>query len=161
VASFTPDGSGYVGTFSLDTVIESNGSASVGFEFSLGNDQINLAADQTLTQSYNVGVTDPQNSAVNLNQTVSVMIGGPGNDNFVFHPGIGDDAIANFNPQQDTIELDNFANVQTVQQLEALITSDLHGDAMINLGHNDSITLAGVTAPQLQQIIQAGHVLLH
>jgi hypothetical protein len=45
--------------------------------------------------------------------------------------------------------------------LQALITTNVHGDAVINLGHNDSITLAGVSAPQLQQIIQAGHVLLH
>ena len=126
-ASFTPDGSGYVGTFSLNAVTESNDSASVGFEFSLGNDQINLAPGQISTQSYSVSVTDPQNSAVNLNQTVSASIGGPGNDNFVFHPGVGADTIANFNPQQDTIELDNFANVHSVQELEALITTDPHG----------------------------------
>jgi len=55
----------------------------------------------------------------------------------------------------------NFAAAQNVQELAALVTSDVHGDAVINLGHNDSITLPGVTDTQLQQVIQAGHVLLH
>ena len=92
---------------------------------------------------------------------MSVTIGGPGNDNFVFAPGIGADTITNFNVQQDTLSLDHFANVQTVQELQALISTDAHGDAVINLGHNDSVTLAGVTDTQLQQVIHAGHVLLH
>jgi len=160
-ASFAPEGSNYVGSFALDPVAVSNGSVSVGFEFSLGNDQINFAPGETLTQSYGISITDAQNPAANVNQTVSVSIGGPGNDNFVFAPGIGADTITNFNPQQDTIELDHFANAQTVQELQSLITTDAHGDAVINLGHNDSITLPGVTAPQVQQVILAGHVLLH
>jgi VCBS repeat-containing protein len=140
-------------------VTESNGTASVEFDFN--NDQINLTPGETLTQSYNVSVADAQNPAENANQTVSVTVGGPGNDNFVFAPGIGADTITNFNPQQDTIELDHFANVQTVQELESLVTTDAHGDAMINLGNHDSIALPGTTSAQLLQIIQAGHVLLH
>ena len=66
-----------------------------------------------------------------------------------------------YNPQQETIELDHFAGAQTVQELQSLISTELHGDAVIDLGHNDSITLPGVTTPELQQLIQAGHVLLH
>jgi hypothetical protein len=66
-----------------------------------------------------------------------------------------------YNPQQETIELDHFAGAQTVQELQSLISTELHGDAVINLGHNDSITLAAVTVPEIQQLIQAGHVLLH
>ena len=73
-----------------------------------------------------------------------MTVGGPGNDNFVFAPGIGADTITNFNPQQDTIELDHFAVTQTVQELQTLITTDAHGDALINLGNHDSITLANV-----------------
>ncbi len=108
---------------------------------------------------------------------MAVSIGGAGNDNFVFAPGIGADTIVNFNPQHNTIELDHFTNAQTIQELQSLITSDahgdaiinlaslittdVHGDAVINLGHNDSITLANTTTTQLQQAIQAGHVLLH
>jgi hypothetical protein len=154
-ASFTPEGANYAGTFSLDPVTESNGVASVGFEFNLGNDQINLAPEQTLTQSYAVAVTDPQNPAVNVNQTVSVSIGGPGNDNFVFAPGVGADTIVNFNPQADTIELDHFANIQNIQQLASQISTDVHGDAVIELGHNDSITIPGTTASYLQAHLQS------
>lgn len=156
--SVKPDGSNYVGDVSLGSVTQSDGSASVDFGFSLSNDQINLAPGQSLTQSYSVSLVDAQNPGADVNQTVSVSIGGPGDDNFVFQPGIGAETILNFNPQQDTIELDHFANVQTVQ---SLITTDVHGDALINLGHNDSVTLVGVTPAELQQVAQAGHVLLH
>ena len=114
-----------------------------------------------MTQSYNVTVADAQNPAENVSQTVSVTVGGIGNNSFVFAPGVGADTITNFSPQQDTLELNNFVNAQTAQELQALITTDAHGDAVIDLGHNDSITLAGVTDAQLQQVIQAGHVLLH
>jgi hypothetical protein len=69
--------------------------------------------------------------------------------------------VTNFNSQQDTIELDHFTNAQTAQELQSLVTTDVHGDAVIHFGHNDSITIAGETPTQLQQLIQAGHVLLH
>ena len=159
--SVTPDGSHYAGSFSLDQPTDSNGTVSVDFDFMANNDQMNLAPGETVTQSYDVSVADAQNPAENTTQTVSVTVGGPGNDNFVFAPGIGADTVTNFNPQQDTIELDHFAKVQTVQELQALVTTDAHGDAVINLGHNDSVTLSGVTDTQLQHMIQAGHVLLH
>ncbi len=160
-ASVTPDGTNYIGSFTLDQPTESKGHVSVGFDFMANNDQMNLTPGEILTQSYNISVADSQNPAANISQTVAVTVGGPGNDNFVFAPGVGADTITNFNPQQDTLELDHFANVQTVQELQTLITTDAHGDAVIALGHNDSITLANVTAPQLQQVILAGHVLLH
>jgi FecR protein len=160
-ANVTPEGSGYVGNLTVGAVSDSNGTASVDYGFSLGNDQITVAPGQTVTQSYQVSLADAQNPAANASQTVSVSIGGAGNDNFVFAPGVGSDTVLNFNPQQDTIELDHFANAQTVQELQALITTDAHGDAVIDLGHNDSITLANTTTAQLQQAIQNGHVLLH
>jgi hypothetical protein len=105
----------------------------------LANDQINVAPGQTETQSIGGSVT----------------YGAPGNDNFVFHPGIGADTIASFNAWTDTIELDHFANIQNVQQLAALIGTDAHGDAVIELGHNDSITLPGVTQSYLQAHLQS------
>ena len=107
------------------------------------------------------GTTDGQQSGLQLEQNASVSIGGADGDHFVFAPGIGAESVTNFNPQQDTIELDHFTNAQTIQELQSLITADAHGDAVINLGHNDSVTLDGVTTQQLQQGIQAGHVLLH
>ena len=52
-ASFTPDGSGYVGTFSLDPVSESGGSGSVAWHFTVDNSDIQfLAQGQTLIQTY-------------------------------------------------------------------------------------------------------------
>ena len=153
-ASAMPDGAGYAGSVALDPITNNNGNVSVGFQLDLANDQINLAPGETVTQSYNVSVADAQNSAENVNQTVSVSIGGPGNDNFVFAPGIGADTIANFNPQHDTIELDGFHNIQSVQQLASLITNDAHGDAVIDLGHNDSITLPGMSPAELHAVLQ-------
>ena len=67
----------------------------------------------------------------------------------MFHPGVGADTITNFNAQVNTIELDQFANAKSIQQLAAAITSDAHGDAVIDLGNN-SITIPGVTANYLQ-----------
>jgi hypothetical protein len=105
--------------------------------------------------------TDGQQSISQAGQNASVAIGGPDGDHFVFAPGIGAETVTNFNLQQDTIELDQFTNAQTVQELQSLITADVHGDAVINLGNHDSVTLPGVSADQLQQVVQAGHILLH
>jgi hypothetical protein len=88
-------------------------------------------------------------------QVVSITIGGPGNDNFLFQPGIGADTIVNFNPQHDTIELDHFTNIQNLQELAAVITPDAHGNAMLELGHGDGIAIPGVSATFLQQNLQS------
>jgi hypothetical protein len=85
----------------------------------------------------------------------SVSIGGVGNDTFTFTPGVGAETINNFNPQVDTIELAHFANVQNVQQLAAAITPDAHGDAVLELGHNDSIAIPGMTPSYLQAHLQS------
>ena len=154
-ASFTPDGSGYSGNFSLGAVSVNDGSVSVDWNFSLANDQIQLGTAQIVNQSYDVSVSDAHNPALNVNQTVSVAIGGPGNDNFVFAPGIGAETIANFNPQNDTIQLNGFTDAQSQQQLASLISNDAHGDAVINLGHNDSITLPGMSPTELHAVLQS------
>jgi hypothetical protein len=153
----TPDGTGYVGNFSPEPVSKSFGVETEGWNFTLATDQINLAPGATLTQSYQLTVSDGQGST--LNETASISIGGPGADNFIFHPGIGADTIVNFNASgSDTIELDNFANIKNVQQLASLITTDAHGNAVIELGHDDSITLPGVTANYLHTHL---HSLVH
>jgi hypothetical protein len=158
--SVTPDGQNYVGNLTTGAVTESNGTAAVDYGFALGNDQINVAPGQTVTQSYQVSLADAQNPAANATQTVAVTIGGAGNDNFVFAPGVGHDTVLNFNAQQDTVELDHFANAQTVQELQSLITADTHGNAVLDLGNHDSITFLNTTQAQLQQAVQNGHVLL-
>jgi len=72
--------------------------------------------------------------------------------------GRGTSPSVGFRCGAGTIELDHFTNAQTVQELQSLISSDAHGEAVINFGHNDSITLANVTTPRLQRAILAGHV---
>ena len=158
--SVTPDGQNYVGNLTTGAVTDSNGTASADYSFSLGNDQINVAPGQTETQSYQVSLADAQNPAANTTQTVAVTIGGAGNDNFVFAPGVGHDSVLNFNVH-DTVELDHFSNAQTVQELQSLITADTHGNAVLDLGNHDSITFLNTTQAQLQQAVQNGHVLLH
>ena len=74
-ASFTPDGSGYVGTFSLDPVSESGGTGSVAWHYSVSNANIQfLAQGQTLVQTYTVMVTDNHGAATP--QVVTVAIDG-------------------------------------------------------------------------------------
>ncbi len=80
--------------------------------------------------------------------------------NFVFQPGMGAVTIQNFDHSHDAIELDHFASTQAMQQLTSLISSDTHGDAVIDLSHNDSITFANVT-PQLLQAVLNNVVHLH
>jgi hypothetical protein len=98
-------------------------------------------------------IFDPPASA-NTNPP-SVSIGGAGNDTFIFHPGEGSQTVNNFNPQHDTIELDQFANIHNVQELAATITPDVHGNAVLELGHGDSIAIPGVSATFLQQNLQS------
>jgi hypothetical protein len=116
-------------------------------------------ADTAQTSNSNLSTTNTE-ITTKLGPNASMTVGSDG-DHFVFNPGIGAETVTNFDAQQDTIELDHFANAQDLQELQSLISSDPHGDAVINLGHADSITLHGTSEAQLQQAIQAGHVLLH
>ena len=142
------------GSFLLEPMKDSNGRASVGCEFSMDNDQITLVkSTQAEIQTRGVAHADGQTAV--MNQTVSVSVGGPGNDHFFFQPGFGADTIVNFNPQADTIEMDKFANAQTLSQLASLITTDVHGHAVIELGHSDSITIPGLTQTYLQAHLES------
>ena len=151
---------GHGGVDVVDPPLTSANAGSLGF---LPNDeQITFESNGETIYTIDSALT----AATGTNQgaqiaNANVVVGGPGNDTFVFQPGLGAQTIANFNPQQDKLELDHFADAQTVQELQSLITTDAHGDALINLGHGDSVTLANTTTTQLQQAIQANHVLLH
>jgi hypothetical protein len=154
-ASVTPEANGYEGALSLDPVAVSDGSGSIDWRFTLENDQFGFSLGETITQSYDISLSDSQNPAMSQNQTISVSFGGPGDNNFIFHPGVGADTIINFDPQHDTIEFDHFADIQSLQQLTSEVVTDPHGDATINLGHADSVTFPGVTAAQFQAILQS------
>jgi hypothetical protein len=152
-------GSGYVGSFTLDAVNTVNGQDSVGWHFNLDANSIT----QTTTQSYDVTIADAQpNGTINTaTQSVSVTVGGPGNDTFVFRLGFGADVIANAT-SSDTVELDGFSSVSSINELQALLNEAQTGqsqslfqtangghDTVINLGNHDSITLANVPVTDL------------
>lgn len=72
-ASFTPGGSGFVGTFSLDPVTESSGSGSLGWHYSVSNADIQfLAQGQTLLQTYTVSITDSHGASTLQDVTVAI-----------------------------------------------------------------------------------------
>ena len=67
------DGSGYVGTFSLDPVSESGGSGSLAWHYSVDNADIQfLAQGQTLVQTYTVMVTDDHGAATPQDVTIAI-----------------------------------------------------------------------------------------
>jgi VCBS repeat-containing protein len=72
-ANFTPDGSGYLGTFSLDPLSESGGSGSVAWHYTVNNSDIQfLAAGQQLIQSYTVNVTDNHGASTPTDVTITI-----------------------------------------------------------------------------------------
>jgi VCBS repeat-containing protein len=74
-ASFTPQDTGYLGTFSLDPLSESGGSGSVGWHYTVNNSDIQfLSAGQQLIQTYTVFVTDDHGASGT--QDVTVVING-------------------------------------------------------------------------------------
>ena len=94
-------------------------------------------------------------------QSLSVTIGGPGSDTFLFKPGFGTDIIANLK-SSDTIELDGFSSVSDTSALQTLLTEAQSGqaqslfhaadsghDTVINLGDHDSIVLQNIQLANL------------
>jgi hypothetical protein len=150
---------GYLGSFIADTVNAENVQDTVGWHFNFGSGPVT----QTITQSYNVSVADhhADGTTSTATQSVSVTIAGPGNDSFVFHPGVGSDTIVNAG-SADTIELDGFSSVTSNNQLTTLLhdaqtgqsqslfesVNDGH-DTLINLGNHDSITLTNTQIADL------------
>ena len=147
-------GAGYVGSFTIDAPNQSTGQAAIGWHFNL--DQ--TAIKQTATQTYDVALTDahPDGTKSAITQSVSITIGASANDVFVFKPGFGADTIVNAKTV-DTIELDGFSSVTTLDQLQTLLheaqtsqpqtlfqSANGGHDTVINLVNNDVITLANV-----------------
>ena len=50
----------------------------------------------------------------------------------------------------DTIELDNFSNIQSVTDVLQHLSTDTHGNAVVDLGNHDSITFQGINAATIQ-----------
>ena len=160
-------GAGYLGSFVVDAANVANGQDTVGWHFNFDSGP----AAANVTQSYAVTVADHHADGTSsaTTQTVSVTIGGPGNDGFVFHPGVGSDTIVHA-ASTDTIELDGFASVTNNNQLATLLHEAQTGqsqtlfesvngghDTLINLGNHDSITLTDVQIADLH----ASHFIIH
>jgi Ca2+-binding RTX toxin-like protein len=75
------------------------------------------------------------------------LFGGAGADKFVFAHGTGQDSIGDFVAGTDKIDLTaiGFASYQDVINA----THDVGGNAVIDLGNGDQVTLTGVTTAQL------------
>lgn len=76
------------------------------------------------------------------------LLGGSGADKFLFDHGTGQDTVGDFVSGSDKLDLSafGFADFTAVQAA----THDVGGNAVIDLGGGDSVTLTGVTSSQLQ-----------
>ena len=137
---------------SLGMVTAAAGNGTVEWQFAASNAQLDHLMG--LTQTYTV--SDASNPAVA--QTIAVSIGGLGHDQFVFHPGVGADTMVNFSTVSnsqgiyvgDTIELDKFSNIHSVSDVLHNLSTDAHGNAVVDLGNHDSITFQGINAATIQ-----------
>ena len=135
----------------LGTVSATAGNGAAEWQFAATDAQLDHLMG--MTQSYTV--TDANNPAVS--QTLAVSIGGNGNDQFVFNPGVGADTMVNFSTLStstgyagDTIELEHFASIASVSDVLAHLGADSHGNAVVDLGNHDSITFQGMSVAALQ-----------
>ena len=91
-ASFAADGSGYLGTFSLDPAVnETNGSGSIGWHFAVSNDDLVALGATSQTQTYTVTVHDGF-AGGDASEDVAVTLVGPGLE----HPILMSDFGASF-----------------------------------------------------------------
>ena len=86
------------------------------------------------------------------------LTGGLGPDTFVFRPNFGTNVITDFNVIDEAVQIDKsiFAIVNDL----LAHTTDTAAGAVINDGHGDAITLAGVTLSQLQAHQNDFHLVL-
>ncbi|MDA9494801.1 beta strand repeat-containing protein, partial [Bradyrhizobium sp. CCBAU 11361] len=75
IASFAPQGGGYLGTFTLDTTNHDTGNGgSIGWRFSVADSAIDyLQAGQTLTQKYDVTISDGHGGTAVQTVTVTIV----------------------------------------------------------------------------------------
>ena len=148
-ASFTPDGTGYLGTFSLDPIVELNGTGSVAWHFTLASNQVQEffipPPGHPLTQSYEVSVTD--NHGVATTEKVGLTVATASSDTFVYAPGGGQQLLFDYSSSADKIELEGFG-ITSFSQL-TLQSVNNGNDTLITLNPTDSLTVVGVSASSL------------
>jgi hypothetical protein len=62
---------------------------------------------------------------------------------------IGNDTVTNFHPSTDLLQFSSNAVIHTAQDLLAATQDDIHGNAVITLDAQDTVTLNGVHTAQL------------
>ncbi|EIC21491.1 S8 family serine peptidase [Thiorhodovibrio frisius] len=81
-----------------------------------------------------------------------LMRGAAGADRFVFETDSGRDRIADFDPNNDLIEVDQAINGQILAGPSTLLETaftDAQGNAVINLGAGNQVTLLGLSVDEL------------
>ncbi|MCX7170188.1 MAG: hypothetical protein NTY41_07825 [Proteobacteria bacterium] len=99
----------------------------------------------------NLVVVSAGGVSITGNALANVLTGGSGNDTFVFGANNGDDRILNFNVAQgDHIAI--VAGTDNITKPEDVLahTHDVDGNAVIDLGGGNCITLIGLLANALQ-----------
>ena len=105
-------------------------------------------------------IEDPEIAPAHHQGGLSVTIGGPGNDNFVFHPANATDTSVHWNAQQDAGAFDHVADAELGRHLALFITGG-DGDAVTEYGYHDASALPDAATTQLQQIAQAHYIHSH
>jgi hypothetical protein len=77
------------------------------------------------------------------------LTGAPGGDRFVFAQPIGRDVIYDFDPGSDQIDLIGFGNMNSFADVQASLTQDGNGNAVIMITNGETITLTGISAQSL------------
>ncbi len=82
-----------------------------------------------------------------------VLTGGSGNDIFAFGGGGGQDLVLDFTKGEDILLIARNINGLDISAPEDLVDRviDLNGNAMIDLGNGDTITLMNVSASDIQE----------
>ncbi len=108
----------------------------------------NTSAD--LSQFKFVNGTSQNDTFGDVHGNVTIF-GAGGQDTFVFKPNFGNPTIADFNVNNDTINISQtlFTSVQAI--LAGAQSTNSGHDTVITDSHHDTITLLGVTVAQLQQ----------
>jgi 20S proteasome alpha/beta subunit len=96
-----------------------------------------------------IGVPSVATSA-NVTQSISVMIGGPNNDAFIFHPGVGEEAIVNAaSADKSEFDVQSASDINLTKLLNDAQTNDWHALYSTNggqsgFGNDDNVTVTSV-----------------
>lgn len=121
----------------------------------VGNDTIyGFGGHDTIIGGVGDQLLDGKGSAdfIVAGQGNDTMIGGGSHDTFVFGSGGGRDVVMDFQ-HGDILQIQrniNGLNVNNASDLASHISNDGHGNAVIDLGHGDSVTLIGIKPEDVQ-----------